>query len=55
MTSRTNEEKPKKRETDELYTLVIAALYNMIIQVTEVYNMGFDEVQGNIEQLHHGC
>ncbi len=48
-------EKPKKREVDELYSLLIAALYNMNIQVTEVYDMQFDDVQGNIEQLHHGC
>ena len=50
-----SEEKPKKREIDELYTVMIVALYNLIVQVTEIYDMQFDDVQGNIEQQHHGC
>lgn len=50
-----NETKPKKREMDELYTLVIAALHNMIKQVTEIYDLDFDTVIVHIEQEEHGC
>ena len=48
-------EKLKKLEPDELYSIIINAIYRIIKQVTTIYDMGFDDVQGNIEQLHHGC
>ena len=48
-------EKPKKLEPDELYSIVINAIYRIIKQVIVIYDMGFDDVQANIEQLHHGC
>lgn len=51
----TEEQKPKKRKMDNLYTLIIAALYEMINQVPEIYDLGFDDVMSHIEQHEHGC
>lgn len=50
-----SKEKPKKREYDELYSVLVKALYKTIVQVTEIYNMAFDDVCAHIEQEHHGC
>lgn len=49
-----NETKPKKREMDELYTLVIAALHNMLKQVVEIYDIDFSTVICHLEQEEHG-
>ena len=50
-----SEAKPKKREMDELYTLLIAALHNMMKQVTEIYDLDFSTVVVHLEQVEHGC
>jgi len=48
-------DKPKKREMDELYTLVIAALHNMLKQVTEIYDIDYGTVIVHLEQQEDGC
>ena len=50
-----SEKKEKRREMDELYTLVIAALHNMLKQVTEIYDVDFSTVICHLEQQEHGC
>ena len=47
--------KPKKREQDELYSVLIVALHKTIVQVTEIYDLCFDDVMSHIESQQHGC
>jgi len=58
MVKRRNEnmsEKPKKRVQDEIYEIIISALHRRILQVTEIYDLGFDDVMSHIESVQHGC
>jgi len=47
--------KNKKREQDDLYSVVIIALHRTVKQVTEIYDLCFDDVMSHIESAEHGC
>ena len=48
-------EKPKKRQQDEVYSILIISLHRTVKQITEIYNLCFDDVITHIESQEHGC